>query len=214
MSSIYVINLKRAPERLLRLEQQFAKSGNTFTCVEAVDYKNNVGFENLRKTMSVYLQRGHAGCALSHILLLQQFIRDENSPYCIVLEDDAELLRKLPSSDSEISNVIRSVKHGLDMLYLTSSVSYDSEHRVIAGSGTYGYIITRKGAAKVLTITRHLSVPIDLRLIAHSPVCDCYKPQHLCPTHPELELESYASKTPYVAHKDCGFSYVNQSNKQ
>ena len=212
MSSIYVINLKRSPERLAQIEQQFAKFGNTFTCVDAVDYKNNVDFENLRKTMHVHLQRGYAACALSHILLLQHFIRDKNAQHCLVLEDDVKLLCKRPNSESEISNMIQSINRDLDILYLTPSVFCDNRRRVTAGSGTYGYIITRKGAAKALTICHHLSTPIDLRLIAHSPACDCYKPQHLCPTHPDLELKAYVCETPYVVHNDRGFSYVNQSN--
>ena len=214
MSSIYVINLKRSPERLARIEQQLSKLGNSFTRVDAVDHKTNVDFETLRNTMRVHIQRGHAGCALSHILLLQSFIRDGNSKYCVVLEDDAELLRKLPDSESKISDNIRSINRDLDILYITPSVSCDDKRRVVAGSGTYGYIITRKGAAKVLKICQDLTAPIDLRLITHSPACDCYKPQYLCPTHPDLKLKSYVCKTPYVVHNDHGFSYVNQSNRK
>ena len=167
------------------------------------------------------IDKGWAGCALSHICLYEKFL-SSNDKYMLVLEDDCIIIKSLPTTNSEVERMFNEVNSSIeeiDILYLTDRVYSLSflNRRVIAGCGTEGYIITRSGARKALTVLRDLSVPIDIRLQAHFPYfllnIFSYKSKYRnCnKKNANILINAYKTKEPYVLHNDDddNISYVN-----
>ncbi len=94
---IFVINLKRSPERRLLMEKQLGALGLSYEIVEAVDGKA-LGEADIdrycdKQALALHpqwLSRGAIGCALSH-LKAYRAILDGGLPYGLVLEDDTVL---------------------------------------------------------------------------------------------------------------------------
>jgi GR25 family glycosyltransferase involved in LPS biosynthesis len=115
------------------------------------------------------MMRGELGCAWSHLNLLQQLIADPLADYYLVLEDDVELVKPL----SELYRLLNNLPSDMDMSMLSKSdwytfsptqpvnnYFYECEKRYF--NKTTAYIISKKGAKKVLAYTEHyINVPID-----------------------------------------------------
>jgi glycosyl transferase family 25 len=95
---IYVINLGRDVERLASVSANLASFGLTFERVCAVVGKelpyfkkyvdlNSYAWRNRMNTP----RPGEVGCYLSHLKAMETFLRTD-APWCIILEDDVELL--------------------------------------------------------------------------------------------------------------------------
>ena len=107
---VYVINLKRAPERKLNIQRQLDAFDLSYQFIEAVD-----GFElydkdyrtaaaeqaGIDKSEMEYLHNsnnwhgGKIGCQLSHLKVYNLMIKN-NIPIACVLEDDAYLMPTFP----------------------------------------------------------------------------------------------------------------------
>lgn len=100
---IFVINLKRRPDRLQKFDKQ---SYFNYEKIEAVDGRNSsLISENshvFKKTRLHKLSKGEKGCILSHKKILDKMIA-ENIAICCVLEDDAVF--------DESYNFIEELKH-------------------------------------------------------------------------------------------------------
>ena len=103
--SIFVINLKRSPERKANISKQLDDLALDYQYIEAIDGTQFKPYEVVEKygeqvfyTNSYNKQRmtlGSLGCLLSHIKFYELMIRD-NIPVACVLEDDAELSPRFP----------------------------------------------------------------------------------------------------------------------
>lgn len=114
--------------------------------------------------------KNEAACGVSHIRLLQKMVQDE-IPWIIVLEDDALIKQAIPESidefmiphDAEIillnerSKGGRVIKQGVTFSYC----------EVIGGAGTDGYMISLKGAKKLLRVLYPLNDPLDFQMYSH-----------------------------------------------
>ena len=102
---IFVINLKRSPERRASISKQLDTLGLEYQYIDAVDGRQFTPYEVVEKygeqvfyTNSYNKQRmtlGSLGCLLSHIKFYDLMI-ENNIPAACVLEDDAELSPHLP----------------------------------------------------------------------------------------------------------------------
>ena len=105
---IYVINLKRTPERKLHMQRELDALNLSYQFVEAVD-KYDLHCPDYRKTLAQQLNideheiasicksigKPAAACALSHIKVYNLMIENNISVVCI-LEDDGHLLPTFP----------------------------------------------------------------------------------------------------------------------
>lgn len=94
---IFVINLKRRPDRKALIETRLNNLGiQNFEIIEAVDGKelpedlSEVYNEDSAIQIQRRLKKSEIACALSHLKIAKKII-DENLDYAIILEDDAEL---------------------------------------------------------------------------------------------------------------------------
>lgn len=95
---VFVINLKRSPERRAFMKKQLDALGMDYEFIEATDgkelsdeeIKNIYDEEASLKFLRVPLTRGEIGCAHSHIKTYQKIVND-NLDYALVLEDDSIL---------------------------------------------------------------------------------------------------------------------------
>ena len=101
---IYIINLKRTPERKVFIQRQLDSLNLNYEFVEAID-KYDLGSEEERaaiaeqldidktnmETLNKSIDNSRLACLLSHIKVYNLII-ENNIPYTCVLEDDAYLL--------------------------------------------------------------------------------------------------------------------------
>lgn len=114
-SSIFVVNLKRSPERRQRIEKEMSNNhffkGINFDFIEAVDGQT-ITLENepLLKEVKIvekwkepymgrHITKGEVGCALSHYKIWKKMV-DESIDNVLVLEDDIEFLEVKCNSDN------------------------------------------------------------------------------------------------------------------
>ena len=105
---IYIINLKRTPERKLFIQRQLDALNLNYQFVEAID-KYDLGSKAERaiiadqldidttnmETLNKLIDNSRLACLLSHIKVYNLII-ENNIPYTCVLEDDAYLLPAFP----------------------------------------------------------------------------------------------------------------------
>jgi len=117
------------------------------------------------------MSKGEFGCAWSHLNLLKQLVNepDSSSNYYLVLEDDVELVKPI----EELAYALQHIPEDLDMCHLaksdwnpfqkTKSVNdcFDECAKTYFNRTT-AYLISKKGAEKVLAYTNnHINVPSD-----------------------------------------------------
>lgn len=185
-SRIFVINLAKHKDRFKFIESQLQKS-DIYDLVEkfvAVDGANldlriidsSVITEQARerilsgkqKTFGVDLTYGSLGCALSHLLILQECC-EADKPY-LILEDDIiinDLENKLFDCIEELPKDFDLLYLGLHQLpHLNKDQSYSKNLYIPTGltCGTFGMIISPVGAKKILDHVFPLSVQIDSQI--------------------------------------------------
>jgi glycosyl transferase, family 25 len=164
MIPVYVINLKRSPERRTFMSESLAHAGVAPTFVTAVDGRERDWKEPVRGALA----KTEAALVLSHRRVWRRFLRGE-AEFAAVLEDDAhigegfcELLASdWRERDFDVAKLetIRSPawisKRGA-RLCDRALHTLGAEH-----FGTAGYVVSRSGAQKLLRLTRALNEPLD-----------------------------------------------------
>jgi arabinogalactan endo-1,4-beta-galactosidase len=111
-----------------------------------------------------------AACGVSHIRLLQHIVR-KRIPWSIVMEDDAILTRSVPLQierwclprDAEL--VLLSDRALLGAV--TNAGALFSYGDVTGGAGTEGYMVSLRGARKLLRILYPFCEPLDFQMYSH-----------------------------------------------
>lgn len=80
MLKIYVLNLDKRADRWAAMQATCTAQGLNPAALQRLSAVEDAGF-------------GALGCAKSHLAALSHFITHESAPYCLVLEDDFELVR-------------------------------------------------------------------------------------------------------------------------
>lgn len=124
---------------------------------------------------------GDAGCSLSHLLLWKETLLDGNQEYIFVFEDDAQLLNPLRQSSvgngsyphidaPDVADIIFLAHPASKRVNVTWTGSEEPATRLLGGFGTWGYIMTREGAQKMLACLQTSRKPVDLSFFAAAPM--------------------------------------------
>jgi GR25 family glycosyltransferase involved in LPS biosynthesis len=216
MIKIYIINLKRRPEKREYMEKQLEKQGIPLTAVEFIDAVdgNNLTEEQLN-SMNIRVHpwfdpyskraitKGEIGCALSHVLVWNKIKESGNAG--IVLEDDAELCDNFLATLME--RLIK-ISHQYDFMYLGrkkmgKDTPLENQEAVIAGMSywTVGYLLKPDGATKLLEndYTSRI-IPVDEYLPA------CYNAQKFADYEIQNNMVALALTPPIVKPFSGAFS--------
>jgi GR25 family glycosyltransferase involved in LPS biosynthesis len=181
LDAAFVIMLARDEARRRHVRQVLAREGVEAEVFPAVDGRDLTpeGLAELRRRgdlapgLETERSRGQIGCALSHIRLLE-LILARGYARTLVLEDDAELA---PGFRGELAACLQETPAGFDLLYLFHSPRPLPTPLEVAGRprlrrpvyplGTVGYVVSRRGAEKVLGLIKPVYFTIDDMLAEH-----------------------------------------------
>lgn len=171
---LFVINLDRQPERLRRMESLFEGLGLRFSRVSAVDGLR-LSVEEMRRWQSARagsreLRAGETACFLSHRECWRRIV-GEALPSAAIFEDDVHM-------GADAAALLSSggwVPEGADVVKIETKLQYAQVDRSVAGAvagrtlhrlrsrhaGAGGYIVTRKGAEKLLAMSETFGSPVD-----------------------------------------------------
>ena len=175
----YLINLKRADDRLVSAKETFNKVGIVFNLEVAIDGKDlSLPHENYSETKYNLLHGkktnlGELGCYLSHLNVLKKFLNTEED-WALVCEDDIEFNEDIV----EIINYAVASGINFDLLRLSGGSDRNKEKglplklkKIYKGfflslnfgfkSGTGCYLINRLAAKNILKKIHKMSLPID-----------------------------------------------------
>ncbi|HEX3754423.1 MAG TPA: glycosyltransferase family 25 protein [Rhizomicrobium sp.] len=194
---IYLVNLARRPDRLAAMQAMAGRLGLSLNRIEAVDAASAPLAE-----MDRYFAQGgplgeippgDKGCLLSHRLFWQSLV-NSGDDYAAVLEDDAVLTASAPHflkdshwipPDVELVKLEHYGPRGQGIL--VSDFTRVRDHFQLARlrsrhTGTGGYIISRRGAEKLLAMEK-FNLPVDHLLFNpnNSPVFALLAPRQLIP---------------------------------
>jgi len=203
---INIINLPNAKIRLSKIINNLKAYQQTYHVFNAIHH-TEPNFNNLLKLNKIILGKSHrklgeAGCALSHITIIKNFIKNSSHYYCLILEDDAEIIRRIPQTTFQIDKIF---PNDIDILYLTNRVQSDNKKNIISGVGTEGYIINKKGGQKLIEICEYIDCGIDLRFQSHYPY---FKKKTQKSKISNLLIHAKKTESVYVIHKDYGISFI------
>ena len=181
----YIINLERDTSKKKTMQQECRKVGLTPIFTKAV-YGANLSQSEIDKVydkkaaikyFNRELTKGEIGTVLSHLHIYSEII-DHNLPFALVLEDDItlpnnfhtiikQILQKAPK-DFEIillGHHIRRSRKKDGIASIWNRLAIDNIYKCIRFSesvvGAYAYIITDKGANKMIEKYSIIDRPID-----------------------------------------------------
>ena len=169
---IHLINLDRAPERLAIMTERL--KGLPFERFPAIDGKT-LDYEGP-------LTRNEAACVTSHRILWQRLI-DSGDPCACILEDDIEILPRffdLIRNTDWLPPKFDSIK--LETFSMPTLIQQrpaikvgDRELKLIRSAhwGTAAYIISRRGAQRLMEASKNIDRPTDWLLYREPHVYEC-----------------------------------------
>ena len=198
--SVWIINLKKRPDRMLSLGKQLDGMGVSWKRVEAVDGKTcseNILNISSKNGYIGKLSNSTRGCTASHYKVWN-IIKSDINDFGIVLEDDVVLsqdFKELVFNASWIpkqSFLIKLEKFGLSRpskILVGKSLSSicngsRSVHRMFSRhGGAAAYLLSREGASIVINSMKPYNVPVDHLLFNEtvSKICSKLKPLVLIP---------------------------------
>jgi GR25 family glycosyltransferase involved in LPS biosynthesis len=181
VSNCLVLNLDSRTDLWNNLEdfrKKWLNQNKKVERISGVDYKNDThvlnkllisnrinlsgtGFRNKKESLI-----GELGCFMGHYNCWK-YIIDNKLDNCLILEDGIEFLR------SDFENL--SINNKLDILFVNEEMQQHQDAKTkgksLIGYGLQGYVVTQKGASKLIEKCYTLVVPIDLQI------------RHLCNTN-------------------------------
>lgn len=201
---INIISLIRDKKRRQMCNQLMYLNKN-IKLFDAIDSHDTDLITRLKKTHQVNLvSNGATGCALSHIILLKKNL-ESTEKYMIVLEDDCIILNKLPETNQEVDMIfseINTTHENTDILYLISKpLECNEKFEVTCAIGTYGYLVTKHGAKKIIEVCKNMNIPIDWVIEANCVygrkiIQDKYK------MSTSVKIRAYRSQKQYIGHNN------------
>ena len=191
----YIVNLDRRPDRWAAVDKNPDLKFLDYTRFSAVDGSKIVPTEALQRIFDgndYNMREGMVGCALSHIKLWTELAYAKNEMFCI-LEDDLELV---PGFKEKFDHVTSILPTGWDICFLGHHIwkqhrkpeYYDREampglekwdtatSMKISMGGTGGYLISKKGAMKMLEFINRVGMTngIDTMMQKAADTLDVY----------------------------------------
>lgn len=181
--SVIVITLDRAKERSQRLKRQLRAQAIQFVSFSAVDgalpfqtkyFRNFAGTKRqdvlkiskptqLRDVRRVLSTRLEFACFLTHMMLWEKLLSGITD-FSIIMEDDVNIKSRFMASTMDALLVL---PFDWDVLYLGSTNPrfggnlHPGVYQLRGALGTFGYVISRAGAAKMIEYARGSDKPID-----------------------------------------------------
>ena len=163
----FLINLDRRADRL---EKMIARLGNLpFKRISAIDGQSLNDLEFVSQINQQKMTKNEIACILSHREVWQKIV-DNKIPCACILEDDVNLSSSFPNFIRDISwlpdsfDVIK-IETFWDRVSLSfkKTKARDRLLRQLGSmhAGSAGYIVSLKGAIKLLNIAQHLDRPLD-----------------------------------------------------
>lgn len=172
----FVINLRNNPERWIRMKEQLALQGfmNPIR-IDAVIGEDVLKDGELPFSAQIirYLTPGEVGCLLSH-KKAWEMATEAPTEFSLIMEDDVSVSKVFNAFLSEIEldqndvDVLR-----LEPTYKGKNFLVDSDAKQFSGAkiriyklisiamGTAGYIISKRGAEKLLRLSNNCIMPVD-----------------------------------------------------
>jgi len=114
---IYVINLKRRPDRLQKFYERLDFPTDNINVIYGFDGKNykkeSLDEINLFNKISNNLKLGEKGCFISHIRIYKDIVK-RNVPFSIIFEDDCIFCNDFKS---KIEKIINEMPYDTEILY-------------------------------------------------------------------------------------------------
>ena len=173
---INFIVLKRDKERSQYIKNLIKNNNiNYYNIVDATDGQNInlhyfIGNGYITHLASKNMRLGAIGCAISHIKLWETFLNGEDK-FLIIMEDDVYLK---PKFNKNLYNYLNHLPNNFDISYLlihpnksfqnlfNKSININGYVKKGFGQwGTVAYILSRKGAKKLLELAKPIYKPID-----------------------------------------------------
>lgn len=179
-NNIWVINLDKSTDRMNRIKKNFEEHKIKFNRFSAI-YGKNVSKEYMNKNVNSICKKllcnyGIIGCAASHKTLWQQLI-DSDENFYIIFEDDIELNQKSFETIKKIIPYLNNEEYDIDYLNLNCINFGCSIQKTIFTIDEYkfgkpyvplqtgAYIITKKGAKKLLNYISNTSYHVDFEIL-------------------------------------------------
>ena len=170
----YVINLDRSPDRLTAFTMESAKSGMAFERFSAIDGKlvseEQLAAERAARFELQPINRFETALYLSHRTVWQKFA-DSGEAMCAIFEDDVVLAPNIMAAFALISTLsdqfdvvkLETTKRKVVIARAALAQSDDFLLSVLKSwhGGAAGYVLSRRGALKLLDKTTKLADPVD-----------------------------------------------------
>ncbi|HIP24473.1 MAG TPA: glycosyltransferase family 25 protein [Rhodobacteraceae bacterium] len=169
---IYVINLKRRPDRLAKIDAGLAALGLPYTRINAVDGAD------ISSPAGNPLPDAAYACYLSHIKTYRAFLETKDS-HCVIMEDDVALSPRRPEAlsarcfytdQNAIVRLERPTNYYWSDPCFNKPFAVASQNRLATYAlltkslGTGAFVISRQVAEAVVQQQPNPEVPIDVRL--------------------------------------------------
>lgn len=167
----YVINLEKDKNKWKTMVENFKNTDIDIIRFNAIYGRNiNKSLLNtkLKKFCKYFCPNPVVGCGLSHILLSEHFLKNDNNDFCLVLEDDVTpLFKNIKNEIYKIIYEIGNKKWDVIKLCCFGYCNYDniSIKNKNTTFSTASYLLSRRGANKIKNIK--LFTHIDLQYNFH-----------------------------------------------
>ena len=199
VDEVYVINLDRAKERMAGVDAQCRRAGIDYTRIPAVDGRN-LSPTDLKRAATPLCKTlctpAMIGCALSHMRCWRKMVRDGRERV-LIMEDDAKLVDDfVPRLQTALADVPvdfdvllcgcfylcnknRRYPIGHELLKVFTPGKRRNDTRTWGTvfvpeffAGSHCYVVSNKGARKLLTAIPRVSFHVDL--LMNHPDIDLY----------------------------------------
>lgn len=179
---IFVINLDRSPERMVKIGEQLASFNLPYERISAVDGKqlseqeleHHAPSAMVAKSYHRQLGAGEVGCSLSHKNIWQKIV-DEQLDFAFIIEDDIELKENFGDAVEMVSKIAherwdffklfplsRGSEKNIDQRFDYNGFTFVTYHKFPLG--TQGQVVSLQGAKKMLANMPHILQPIDSQI--------------------------------------------------
>ena len=170
-NNIFIINLKRRPDRLDKVKKRLSKYNINYEIIEAIDgrdIKITQIFNDLKKNKLTKLNTlGELGCIMSHIKAIK-LAKERNYKNILILEDDILINKNIESMLWKINTV----PSGWELLYLGCShlygtvdynlLKYSNYYRVKKDTyGTFAYVLSQTVYDIMINKLSEYRIPAD-----------------------------------------------------
>ena len=156
---IKIISLERRKDRREKITHELlVQNIDTYELIDAVDgqriIENNY-VKQLFQNNNFYYRKGVIGCALSHYNLFEQLLDDLNHNIYCIFEDDIIFVDNFKEKLNKVLNMFNTDFCLLGGTSITKENKHVAELNLLertehVADGTYGYLITKNGAKKMI----------------------------------------------------------------